>query len=58
MKEYYVEKHHKVIERYRIKAESEIEARAAAKSGDVEPYETVKTPERIPYSWPLASDNT
>lgn len=51
---YHVEVKYTVVERYRLEAEFELDARRMAKSGDFEPAESVKLPERITASWPLA----
>lgn len=54
MRTYYVEVRYTVIERFRIKAEYEEDARVMAKSNDFEPYESVKNPSRITIAYPLA----
>lgn len=51
---YFIEIKHTVTERFRINAEFEADARRMAKSGDFEPYESVKSNERITMSWPIA----
>lgn len=55
MRTYFVEKKFTVVERFRLNAETEEDARRMAKSGDFEPHESVKQPERITLSYPLAS---
>lgn len=54
MRTYFVEKKFTVVERFRLNAETEADARRMAKSGDFEPHESVKQPERITLSYPLA----
>lgn len=57
MRTYFVEVKHTVTEKFRINAEFEEDARRMAKSGDFEPYESVKSSERITASWPLARND-
>lgn len=54
---YYVEVKCTVAERFRICASSESEARRIAKSNDYEPFESVKSAERVTASWPLDRTN-
>lgn len=54
MRQYFVEVKYTVTERFRINAEYESDAKYKAKSGDFEPFESTKGPERVTASWPLA----
>ena len=54
---YFVETRYTVVESFRIEAETEREARLKAKSGDFDPYSSVKQSERISAAWPLANQS-